>query len=411
MNVSRNGSRRLAAGVVACLAGLALVGCSGAGPSGKALQAYQTTMAQDQGYQIFGIETAARSSATATEAFLIEGAQAKPYKVSQAALRGLVDRPVPGATEALTAAFEAKGGAQKQLAALALARSGDAGSQAWLVEQLSADPAGVTPDVLVYLAEMGDDDAVKPILADRVGNDDEPTRDQAYLTLGRIPKPWSAQLLLAGLKSEHGARRKEAISALGNVGDPAVVPEIKKFTNTQGLVFATIEALGKLGGDDAIASLQKAADTEEPLVRLYAGAGLWRAGDVETGKGIVDGYVADEDPTLRLNVAQQLAGIEDAAAREILLILAHDDDPTVRTEALRGLLHNGGPELEASLLDVLQVEDYQAVTIALECLGRYAGATALPSIEPILDSGNPYLVIASANAILEIDERSGGSGG
>lgn len=411
MQVSRIGSRRLAAGFVVCLVGLAVVGCGGAGGSSKALQAYQDTMAKDQAFQIFGIETAARSSATATEAFLIEGAQAKPYKVSQAALHGLVDRQVAGATDALAAAFEAKGGAQKQLAAVALARGGDADARGWLVEQLSTDPNGVTSDVLVYLADMGEDDAVKPILADRVGHDDEPTRDQAYLTLGRIPKPWSAQLLLAGLKSEHGARRKEAISALGNVGDPAVVPQIKKFTNTQGLVFATIEALGKLGGDEAVASLQKAADTEEPLVRLYAGAGLWRAGDVETGKGIIDGYVAAEDPTLRLNVAQQLAGIEDAAARDILLTLAHDDDPTVRTEALRGLLHNGGPEIEGPLLDVLQVEDYQAVTIALECLGRYAGATALPAIEPLLESTNPYLVIASANAILEIEERGSASGG
>ncbi len=396
-----------AVGAVAAIAVLAAVGCSGGRNAlkEKALGTYKTTMQENKSFEVYGLQTAARSSAPETLQILIDGAAERGYDISYQALLGLVDRPEPGAIDALRAAYQEKRGALKQIAALALAKTGDEDAKSWLAAQLDDPAANPSPEILVFLAKAGEDEPVRKLLSNRIAGENEDLRDMAYAVLGEICTPWAKQMLLQGLEREHGARRKEAIAGIGKCADPEMVDKVVPFTNTQGLVFATIEALGQMGGEKALQTLTS-LKLDEPLAEVYIGAALWKLGDKEGALAKLQPLLDSEDVTVRVNLAEQLAPLTDPEVHGMLEKLATDSDKNVRVTAIRALREHGGPELQAFFVERAKDADYEVSTIATEALGAFADASVLETLRPMLENDNPYVKIAAANAILEIADRT-----
>lgn len=378
------------------------------GSVGRAVQVYKDIV-ENSGQKdmaIFGIRLAAKSESPQSEEILVNGVSAAMRDTSLAALKGLVNRPLPAAKEALLAAYEKKKGAPKVVAALALAKLNDQAAATWLQEQVSGGTVEPSLELLQYLVENGQEETVKKLLVGKVVSEYDEIRDGAYAMLGEIDRPWALQLLKEGFEKEHGARRAQAIIAFGRIGDPSMVKTIAKYVNTQGLVFASMEALGRIGDPGASRALNRAAKHDEKGVRAYAGAALWKIGEEESAKAVLEPLVADEDPKIRQSLATQLDGVKAEGAVEMLKILAADGEKDVRRAAFVTLMNAGGAELEPLFLEGAADSEYEVVTVALEALGKWGGRSALPTVEPLQDDPNPYTAVSAAAAVLEIIHRN-----
>jgi len=399
------------------IAALALAGCAGekssdSSASARAVEVLQAKANESAQAAEYALGLAARASSPRTAQLLIDAANSTAYRTSSLGLKGLLDRPLPESQETLRAAFLGKSGALKQIAAVGLARGGDAEAIAWLKGQVAADNAGVpNAEVVLALAAGGADPAAEEVLAREMKSKDQARQDAAYAVLGRIRKAWATDLLLEGLRGESGEDRAQAIVALGATGDPRAVAAIVPFVNTRGLVLPTIDALGALGGDAAVAELRRAAQHKEAIVRAHAGAALWRAGDEATAKSTLEPLIGDADPKIRHLIAVQLAEVQAPGADEYVAKLVKDTEPEIRIDAMRALLEHGGTGLEPLYLELTGASDYATQSMALECLARYGGPGALATVTPLLESPNPYVAIAASIAVLEIEARSETSAG
>jgi len=391
----------------------ALVSCGpgdpGSGTEKKALETY-TELTSNPQVRVYALQLAADSTSPTSGALLVEGTSARGYDIALESLRGLGKREVPGGREALQVAFDEKRGGLKAVAALGLAKQGDETARQWLVQQVQDGLIVPGQEVLVFFAESGEQELAKSILEKWTKSKDETTRDEAYAILGSVGEPWATLILLQGMEKEHGLRRKEAVIALGNTGDAEVSSRVAKFVNTQGLVFVSLEALGKIGNADAAPTVEKSVGHEEELVRAYSGAALWKLGGAETARETVAPLVQSEDEVVRRNLAEQLGTVNTPEATEILTALAADPAKDVRRSALLSLLDGGDASLVPLFVERTQDPEYEVATVALDGVGKWGGATDLPALEPLLVNENPYVALAAANAILEIRTRTAPSG-
>ena len=78
------------------------------------------------------------------------------------------------------------------------------------------------------------------------------------------------------LREGHVHRRQDAAYVLGEMRDPAAVAALRlAMHNPDGLLrLISVQALGKIGGDDAVETLRAALGDHEPRVRSAAGKAL-----------------------------------------------------------------------------------------------------------------------------------------
>jgi len=326
------------------------------------------------------------------------------YPTAREAVYAVQGDPPEEAREALRSVFANKSGALKLQAAVALARLGDAEALEWLETEISGGGAALSLPAVKVLAEHGESEAVETTVRSYMASDSLDTRNEAYAALGEIGQDWATKLLLEGLDNERGEDRQQAIIALGRTGDPAVAKKIVKFHNTQGLVFATLEALGALGNPDTVAAVEAMTTHDEKTVKIYAAAALWRLGDAERAMAVLEPLLQDEDPMLRNLVAEQLEPVAAPEAREWLTRLASDADKQVRLSALRSLASAATAEETPVFLRAAEDEDYEVATVALGALAKLGlPPEATTQLAPLLDSGNPYVALSAANALLTLD--------
>ncbi len=393
--------------VVLAIAIVGIAGCQSAekGKMAKAQQILTDSMAADAAHAQYGLRVIGNSSAPATEALITEYLGAVNPETATAAAEAAGDRRLASGTEALKTLFSTKVGAPQIEAARALAKMGDAGALQWLGDQAAGAKGQPSPRVIEALIDVGAYETAREALQKALDSESQSDRDAAYILLADVGEPWAREMVLAGLKKEHGEGRAEAIRALGRVGEAPDAYEIQRFINTLGLVYATIEALGELGDESAVPELKKMAERPEKLVKVYAAAALWKLGKATEAEKIVDPLLQDEDVAIRMELANQLAGIPGASGR--LAFLAQDDpDGHVRTAAVRGLREGDAAAAVPILLECAADPDYQVAVVAIDGLSAGADMAAVETVEPFLQSENPYIAISAANALIEILTRA-----
>lgn len=385
------------------LAGLALVaGCSfEPAEVSRAREVLAEKTAEDSGYHVYALSIMAGSQAPHAKTMIREAISGEDRVAATEAIRGLDGAADEETLAALRAAFGNSGSVKAQAAAV-LAGSGDAEAIAWLSDQLGQGGHVLPTSAMAALAGTEHAEAVRLSLRGLIWSKDLSTRNRGYAMLAEVRAPWTVQLLLEGLDKEFGRERVEPIVALGRVGDPSAADAIQGWVNTQGLVLASLEALGRLGDAGSLAAIESQLDHEQPLVRAYATAAAWRLGAHDAAMAAMPSLVADEDPVARRAVAEQLSGAEGDEVAAWLSQLAADGDKDVRAEAYRGLVGRQGSGLVARFVEGAQDADYEVATIALSGLAQVGDASQSAALAPLLESDNPYLAISAAHTILAL---------
>lgn len=394
-------------GLAVCALGVVSVLACPAGDSGvrNAQETFTQTLQTDSNHAAYGLALLAKSQTPFAHETIAGALRADHAQTAREAVKAIVDSPPESTREALRGVFETKGGLLKLNAAQALANLGDPEALEFVSQETLSGGATLSAPIARLIAEGPRVDELKAIMAKRMASEDKSLRDEACGLLGEIQQPWATSLLLTGLGKERGEDRQQAIMSLGRSGDPAVAPELHGFVNTQGLVFATLEALGELGNPASLETVKKMTDHEEPLVRVVAAAAAWKLGDEATALAVLGPLATDEDQRVRLNVAQQVRQIEGPAATDLLRGLLADEDHSVRLEAIRGLADRAEPGMEALFVDALADKSYEVSTSALDALAQIGGTASLEPIQAQLVNQNPYVVMSAANAFLEIKNR------
>lgn len=397
--------------VVLVLLGPALtlgVGCGSAEDAAarKAERVFRETMDKSPEYAAFALSLAGGSEDPFSRRVIVESIGSENYRTVTEAIKALGPQPPADALQPLEEQFAARKGALKLQIAVALARVGNEEALDWLRAEAKQSGGVLNPSAMEVLARHGEHESVRNSIAMLMENDDLSIRNEAYVILGEIGEPWAEELLMEGLDREHGEDRLQALVSLANAGNPDRAQVLRRFTNTQGLVFASIKGLGDLGDTDSIEHLESLAQHDEALVRVYAGAALWKLGKPDEARAVLEPLVADADPTVRRNVAEQLGDVEDDGAVPLLVQLARDDDTTVKLVALRSLVDRGGSEVQDLFVECLDDSNYEVTSIALHGLAHSASSETVSAITPLLDSGNPYTALSAAHAVLSIQGRA-----
>ncbi|RKY23959.1 MAG: HEAT repeat domain-containing protein, partial [Planctomycetota bacterium] len=141
------------------------------------------------------------------------------------------------------------------------------------------------------------------------------------------------------------------IEALGNIGDPAAVPELVKFLKDkdESICRMAAVALGKIGDASVIPDIKKAMKGRSLQVRMSMVRALVALGDKSEKKVLLDG-VKNEDSRVRAYAARILGLTRDPEFVPVLTeLLLNDRSPAVREKAAAALGRIGDPSAKAAL--------------------------------------------------------------
>lgn len=356
----------------------------------------------------YALELAKLGKAPYGERLIERGLNAKNYGVLLEAARAAAARPSGTLAPVLKRVFEAKGGAARLYAALALAKLGDAESLAWIAGHALDESGRIQPAVVRYLLERGEREAVVRAVTQALRDPAQEVRDEVYELLGEIGEPWVVPLILDAFERERGEGRRTAIAALGRAGNAEVAKHLRPFLGTRGLVFVTAEALGNLGDRDSVKRIEALLREPDASLHAYVAAALWKLGDVEVARGVVERLMQHKDPAVRRLLAEQLGTVDEPEAHEYVIRLSRDEDALVRRGAVGALAaraERGESELLPILRERIADEDYQTAAVALATLARIGGGDLLGELRPLLDHRNVYVIISAGMAMLEISNR------
>jgi len=296
-------------------------------------------------------------------------ADAKTRAVIVEAIQGADD---PRADELLHAACrDADKGVRSK--ALGAVRAGDP-QKLELVYAGMADPdPGVRFSALVLAMYCTTDarliDALLPLLDDP----SELIRQRAAERLTALRDPRMVDLLLARL-AQPGCPH-EVIEALGNQGDPRVIPflislltlppikiqsdvdtpEIRMQTYQNEYPSAAERALEKFG-QAAVELLINAMTTGEPTLRATAARLLGQIDDPRCLPALA-AALRDPEVDVRAAAINALDATDDARAYEHIIPLLNDPNPTIRREAVAGLSECRDPRIFEPLSRLLSDRD------------------------------------------------------
>jgi HEAT repeat protein len=351
---------------------------------------------------------------------IAEHAPRLAQKVSDAAVRGLVDALRDSDIEVRRHAAEALGGIEDTAAINALA------------EALTRDSdASVRKTAAWALGEIEDARAVAALVAALRNDKDMEVRKTAAWALGQIESPAAIEGLGAALGDASPEVRKTAVWALGEIEDARAVPVLLPFLKDGDIDIrkTAVWALGQIESPAAVAGLATLSRDPSAEVRKQV---AWALGEIESAAAIdpLTAMVRDEDVEVRATVVWALGQIEDPRAAPAVATALSDANADVRQKAAWALgeidVRQAPPALIAALKDgdrdvrktaawaigeigdpagvpglalLLKDADNEIRRTALWALGEIGDTTAYDAIVAALKDGDPQVRRAAAEAL------------
>ena len=243
----------------------------------------------------------------------------------------------------------------------------------WLYQLKNAVDLADRTDAVVALGKMKNDEEVIGALGETLRSDKAwGVRAIAADTLGQMGGPSASKLLLAALDSHDGPWvRNRLVSALGNFKDDAAVAaklnSIAKQDESYRARAAALQALGRLKGLNAFATLEAAVAADSP-----------------------DGF-------LRNAALRSLGSLGDDRAVPLLLQWSAAGKPLdSRTAAINSLgrLQKDNKDITKQIAAYLSELHFSIRMAAIYALGGRGDATAIPALEAVLKSDDLSIEMA-----------------
>ena len=208
---------------------------------------------------------------------------------------------------------------------------------------------------------------------------------EALTALVNIGKP-AVQPLIAVVKDKNITVRKNAIEALGEIKDARAVdtlivslkdenPDIRK---------NAAEALGKIRDIRAIDALVTALKDKKSSVQESSKAAIKNTLQQLKDKRAIEPLITllnHDDPAIRHFAAEALVGIPDPRVSDHLILALKDNNAEVRENAASSLIKIGAPAVEP-LIKTLMENDINIRIITIRILGDIRDTR---SVEPLID--------------------------
>ena len=199
---------------------------------------------------------------------------------------------------------------------------------------------------------------------------------------------------------------EEAVRGLGRLQVKAAVPALQELSRglTPGdLTQAVIEALGEIGDQRAVSTLEQAVKSGDRFVEVEAAYALVRLGRKEMLVKLSDSLKSDPGAgKAGLLAAYYLAKLDRSAGLDHLVGLMKRTDGGYAALAAEALGKSENPRAALPLVEASESEDSTLRLSVARSLGRLGGARALSALKKLRDDPNPGVRHAALSSLAEL---------
>jgi HEAT repeat protein len=281
----------------------------------------------------------------------------------------------------------------RQLAAQSLVNLKDSRSLPSLLKDIIHPDAFIRARVVEALGQMGDSQAVTPLI-ERLQNDTQSSvRWRAAESLGMLKNAYAINTLLEALQREiDPVVRGRAAEALGFFKSEDVVVALLDALQSDAFPavrWRAAQAVGFLQDDGAVTILiQVLKKDSDNAVRWSAAQALGQIKAFSALPALLESLRADLDPSVRWSAAEALGRLHHPNAIPVLIeALTYDKYAPVRSKACQALGYLQDTSALPALLKALQTSPSASVrSHAAEALGRLQDPSAVSVLTDVLRS-------------------------
>jgi len=249
-----------------------------------------------------------------------------------------------------------------------------------LIEKLKSSDKEKQNYAIKSLVKAGES-AVDPLIL-ALKDENSTTREMAARTLGEIGSERAVEPLIVLLGDLYPSVQEASVKALVRTGKPSIEPLIKELNNKSSTVRKNaITALGDIGNSSAVKPLIPLLIDEISEVRIKAKEVIRKF-----DKNAVIFLIAsleNEKPSIREISAEILGEIKDPACVEPLILKLKDKEQSVREKSLKAIINTGEASVEI-LTEHLQDKDNEIRKNVIFAIGEIS-KNAAPLIPLIKD--------------------------
>jgi len=256
-----------------------------------------------------------------------------------------------------------------------------------LIEALDDPDITVHNAVITALKNIGDP-AVEALASNLFSEDIEQSKNAAE-ALGAIKSHQAVDSLIYVLRNHHTHVRQTAAEALGNIGDSRAIPSLSDALNEPNPKVRQMAAyaLGEIGNPAALVPLIDAMGTPDSSLRMYIALAMGKIGHFLAVDPLLN-LLDDPNEDVRVQAAFSLGKIKDTRSVVVLCNHLNDQNSPVRAYTIAALGEIGDKGAVSALANTLADKDLANLSIsALLKIGE----SGVPSMLRFVHHPNPNI--------------------
>jgi HEAT repeat protein len=226
--------------------------------------------------------------------------------------------------------------------------------------------------------------------------------------LGRLGGSQAVAILVDAVNDKDSRVAEEAVRGLGRLQVKDAVPALQQFAGgaNGNLLQATLEALGDIGDRRAFPTLEQALAKPDKLIEIQANYALSKLGRKES-IALLQGFLKNDpgDEKVGLMAGYYLVKLDNNKGLEHLEKMLKKPDSPLAPQAAEALGKSGNPRAVLVLTEASKAPDNAVRLAVTRALGRLGGPRAISTLRKMRE--DPFLAVQSAAyaALIELGER------